>query len=245
MSTGSPAKSRLLRRSVTSTWRQAPGGAQAMNGFAVPLRPYPKPYAAGPPGAGRQGRPRLPGPLFRGPVHADQDRAAVIPAGVDLEHVLPGFTHCCRTTRKGRSGLGRRPVGKRASRTLKRIRAEPRRRMRDSARDVARWPGRAAGGWLRHHAAPTGHPSLRGSARRVRRPWPRVLRRRPRRDRFRWSGTDALARVFWPRPRIPHPWPGTRLAVSHPRQEPLPQRARGDPCGGRRATGVPAATPVD
>ncbi len=50
MSTGSRAKSRLLRRSVTSTWRQAPGGAQAMNRLAVPLRPYPKPYAAGCPG---------------------------------------------------------------------------------------------------------------------------------------------------------------------------------------------------
>ncbi len=130
---------------------------------------------------------------------------------------LLGFTHYCRTTRKGRFGLGRKPIGKRASRTLKRIRAEPRRRMRDSARDVAKWLGRVVGGWLRCYAVPTGHPSLRSFVRRVRRLWLRVLRRRSQRDRFKWSGIDALARVSWPRIRIPHPWPGTRFAVSHPR----------------------------
>ncbi len=55
MSAGSLAKSRLLRRSVTFTWRHASSGAYTMNRFAVPLRPCPEPYAAGCPGRGGSG----------------------------------------------------------------------------------------------------------------------------------------------------------------------------------------------
>ena len=35
-----------------------------------------------------------------------------------------GFTHYCRTTRNGKFGMGRMPVGKRVNRTLRRIGAE-------------------------------------------------------------------------------------------------------------------------
>ena len=40
-----------------------------------------------------------------------------------------GLTHYCRTTRNGKFGLGRKPVGKRVDQTLRRIGAELRRRM--------------------------------------------------------------------------------------------------------------------
>ena len=36
-----------------------------------------------------------------------------------------GLTHYCRTTRNGKFGLGRKPVGKRVDQTLRRIGAEP------------------------------------------------------------------------------------------------------------------------
>ena len=50
---------------------------------------------------------------------------------------LLGFTHYCRTTRNGKFGLGRKPVGKRVDRTLRRIGAELRRRMHITH---MRWP---------------------------------------------------------------------------------------------------------
>ena len=46
--------------------------------------------------------------------------ASGVPKTVDFL----GFTHYCRTTRHGKFGLGRKPVGKRVDRTLRRIGAE-------------------------------------------------------------------------------------------------------------------------
>ena len=128
-----------------------------------------------------------------------------------------GFTHYCRTTRKGRFGLGRKPIRKRVTRTLKRIEAELRRRMHDNVYEVAIWLGRVVGGWLRYYAVPTSARSLKPFGLRLKRLWLRVLRRRSQKDRFTWDKVDLLAMVFWPRPRIMHPWPSTRFAVNHPR----------------------------
>ena len=89
-----------------------------------------------------------------------------------------GFTHYCRTTRKGRFGLGRKPIGKRVNRTLKRIKAELRRRMHHNIYEVAEWLGRVTGGWLRYYAVPTSFPSLQKFVFRLKRMWLRVLRRR-------------------------------------------------------------------
>ena len=52
-----------------------------------------------------------------------------------------GFTHYCRKTRKGRFGLGRKPIAKRMPRTLKRVGEAPRRRINDKVRKVAHWLG--------------------------------------------------------------------------------------------------------
>ena len=58
-----------------------------------------------------------------------------------------GFTHYCRTTRNGKFGLGRMPVGKRVNRTLRRIGAELRRRMHHNPYEVAKWLGKSSG-WM-------------------------------------------------------------------------------------------------
>ena len=89
-----------------------------------------------------------------------------------------GFTHYCRTTRNGRFGLGRKPIGKRVNRTLKRIKAELRRRMHRNRYEVAEWLGRVVGGWLRYYAVPTSFPYLKRFVFRLMRLWLRVLRRR-------------------------------------------------------------------
>ncbi len=124
-----------------------------------------------------------------------------------------GFTHYCRTTRKGRFGLGRKPIGKRVNRTLKRIRAELRRRMHHNVYEVARWLGRVVGGWLRYCAVPTSFRSLHRFVFRLKRLWLRALRQRSQKDRFTWNKVGMLAAAFWPPLRILHPWPNTGFAV--------------------------------
>ncbi len=128
-----------------------------------------------------------------------------------------GFTHYCRTTRKGRFGLGRKPIRKRVTRTLKRIEAELRQRMHDNIYEVAIWLGRVVGGWLRYYAVPTSSRSLQTFGLRLKRLWLRVLRRRSQKDRLPWGKVDLLAAVFWPPLRTVHPWPDRRFAVNHPR----------------------------
>ena len=128
-----------------------------------------------------------------------------------------GFTHYCRTTRNGKFGLGRKPVGKRVDRTLRRIGAELRRRMHHNPYEVAKWLGKIMNGWLRYYAVPTSLPSLRRFAFRLRRMWLRVLRRRSQMDRTKLDKLGRVAAAFWPPLQILHPWPEQRFAVKHPR----------------------------
>ena len=128
-----------------------------------------------------------------------------------------GFTHYCRTTRKGRFGLGRKPIGKRVNRTLKRIKVELRRRMHQNRHEVAAWLGRVLGGWLRYYAVPTSFPYLKRFVFRLMRLWLRVLRRRSQKDRYTLEKVGRLAKAFWPPLEILHPWPNTRFAVKHSR----------------------------
>ena len=124
-----------------------------------------------------------------------------------------GFTHYCRTTHKGRFGLGRKPAPKRMRRTLKAIKAELRRRMHDKPVKTGQWLGRVLRGWLGYYAVPTSSRSLQRFANDLRRLWLYALRRRSQRDRFTWERLAALARDHWPRVSILHPWPTERFAV--------------------------------
>ena len=123
----------------------------------------------------------------------------------------------CRTTRNGKFGLGRKPVGKRVDQTLRRIGAELRRRMHHNPYEVAKWLGKILNGWLRYYAVPTSSPSLRRFAFRLRRMWLRVLRRRSQMDRTKLDKLGRVAAAFWPPLQILHPWPEQRFAVKHPR----------------------------
>ena len=128
-----------------------------------------------------------------------------------------GFTHYCRKDRKGRFGLGRKPVPKRMSRTLKRIRKDLRQRMHADVMETGRWLGRVVSGWLNYYAVPTSYSSLRQFERRLRRIWHRMLRRRSQKDRFSWAWLLAISTKLWPKLRIVHPWPTTRFAVNYRR----------------------------
>ena len=127
-----------------------------------------------------------------------------------------GFTHYCLRTRDGWFGLGRKPVGKRVNRTLKRIGVELRRRMHHHPYEVARWLGKVLNGWLRYYAVPTSYRSLKRFVFRLRRMWLRVLRRRSQMDRTKLDKLGRVANAFWPPLKILHPWPDERFRRQRP-----------------------------
>ena len=126
-----------------------------------------------------------------------------------------GFTHYCRKDRKGKFGLGRKPIAKRVSRTLKRIKAELRRRMHQDVYEIARWLGQVIRGWLGYYAVPTSGAFLNSFVHRIKAIWLKMLRRRSQRDRFSGSRLDRIVCTCWPPVRILHPWPNHRYAVKH------------------------------
>lgn len=124
-----------------------------------------------------------------------------------------GFTHYCRTTRKGRFGLGRKPQAKRMQRTLNRIGQVLRRRRHDDPEDVALWLRSVIGGWLQYFAVPTSLPVLARFVYHVQYLWFRQLRRRSDRSNMLalWDRVRQLAERYFPPLRILHPWPEQRF----------------------------------
>ena len=69
-----------------------------------------------------------------------------------------GFTHYCKKQRNGQFGLGRKPIAKRVTRTLKRLKERLRARMHDDVHETAQWLGKVVNGWLNYYAVPTSSP---------------------------------------------------------------------------------------
>jgi len=125
-----------------------------------------------------------------------------------------GFTHYCAKDRGGGFQLGRKPVAKRVSRTLRRIKEELRRRRHRGVDELGRWLGQVLNGWLNYFAVPTSFRHLQRFAARLKRLWHRSLRRRSQKDRTGWDEMDQLIATYWPKLTIRHPWPSQRLAVN-------------------------------
>ena len=128
-----------------------------------------------------------------------------------------GMTHYCTTTRRGRFRLGRKPVAKRANRTLRRIDEVLRKRWHHDIWEVGAWLGRVYNGWLNYFAVPGSSRSLRLFRCRLQRLWMSALRRRSQRALFNWKRLERMTDILWPRATIRHPWPDRRFAVKHPR----------------------------
>ena len=126
-----------------------------------------------------------------------------------------GFTHYCRKTRRGRFGLGRKPIAKRMVGFLKRMRETLIRRMHNPVHHTGRWLGQVLNGWLNYYVVPTSYPYLNRCYQRLRWIWMRTLRRRSQKDRTSWEQLDAWTERFWPKLNIRHDWPDRRYAVTH------------------------------
>ena len=131
-----------------------------------------------------------------------------------------GFTHICARNRRGRFLVKRRSRRDRVRATLRAIKDELRRRRHEPTDAQGQWLRRVVTGWFNYHAVPTNSAALAAFRHHVTVLWLRALRRRGQRDRTTWPRIAALVNRWLPRPRIRHPWPSQRSAVSHPRWEP-------------------------
>ncbi|HEY6219617.1 MAG TPA: group II intron reverse transcriptase/maturase [Gemmatimonadaceae bacterium] len=131
-----------------------------------------------------------------------------------------GFTFICGKTRRGKFLITRKSRSDRMRAKLKEIRKGLRRRMHEPLPKQGKWLAQVVGGYFNYHAVPTNAPALATFRFLVAELWRRTLRRRSQKDRTNWQRIERLAELWLPPPRILHPWPELRFAVTHPRWEP-------------------------
>jgi RNA-directed DNA polymerase len=131
-----------------------------------------------------------------------------------------GFTHICGRSRRGFFQLKRKSRRDRMRAKLRAIKDELRRRRHEPIPQQGRWLGQVVRGYFAYHAVPTNVASLSAFRHHVVNLWRRALRRRSQKDHTTWDRIARLAADFLPAPRILHPWPDARFAVTHPRWEP-------------------------
>jgi RNA-directed DNA polymerase len=120
----------------------------------------------------------------------------------------------CGRSRKGKFQLRRKSRRDRMRAKLGEIKEELRRRMHQAIPEQGRWLAQVIRGYFAYHAVPTNYSALSALRYHVERLWLRTLRRRSQKDRLSWERIRKLANDFLPRPKILHPWPSVRFAVT-------------------------------
>src|SRR5499425_2623775 len=125
-----------------------------------------------------------------------------------------GFIFICGRTRKGKFQLIRKSRRDRMRAKLKEVKENLRRQMHQPIPDQGHWLVQVMRGYFAYHAVPTNFPALSAFRYYVTRLWLRTLRRRSQKDQFTWERITKLANDFLPQPKILHPWPSVRFAVT-------------------------------
>jgi len=129
-----------------------------------------------------------------------------------------GFTHICGVTRTtGRFTVRRQTIAKRLRAKLREVKEQLRRRWHEPIEETGKWLRSVVQGYFNYHAVPMNYGSLNTFRYQVVRAWRRVLTRRSQRTRIPWGRFAKLVARWLPRPRILHPYPSVRFAVTHPR----------------------------
>ena len=131
-----------------------------------------------------------------------------------------GFTHICGRSRRGAFQLQRKTRRDRMRAKLREIKDALRQHRHASIPEQGQWLAQVVRGYFNYHAVPTNAKSLSAFRYHVTNLWRRSLKRRSQKDRTTWNRIARLAADFLPTPRILHPWPDARFAVTHPRWEP-------------------------
>src|SRR5262245_3309585 len=127
---------------------------------------------------------------------------------------VPGLRVHLRADAQGKFQLKRKSRRDRMQAKLSEIKEELRRRMHQAIPEQGRWLAQVIRGYFAYHAVPTNFSALSAFRHYVRRLWLRTLRRRSQKDRFSWERMTRLADDFLPQPKILHPWPSVRFAVT-------------------------------
>jgi RNA-directed DNA polymerase len=128
-----------------------------------------------------------------------------------------GFTFICGKSRNGRFQLQRKTRGDRMRTKLRNIKEELWRRLHWPIPEQGKWLKQIVSGHFAYFAVPTNARALAAFRHHVEELWRRTLRRRSQKDGFTWDRTTKVAEHWLPKPRILHPWPDVRFAVTHPR----------------------------
>ena len=131
-----------------------------------------------------------------------------------------GFTHICGYTRRCKFALQRMTRRDRMQLALRRLREQLHRIRHQAIPQQGAWLRQVLRGYFAYHAVPTNLRALRAFRYHVTDLWRRTLRRRSQKDSLTWPRITTLAAHWLPTPRILHPWPDQRFAVTHPRWEP-------------------------
>jgi hypothetical protein len=131
-----------------------------------------------------------------------------------------GFTHICGRTRNGKFSLHRKTRRDRLRAKLREVKETLRRRLHAPLNEQGTWLRQVVRGYFAYHAVPNNIQALSAFRRGVRWLWWRSLRRRSQKDRTTRTAINRLVAQWLPKPRITHPWPEQRFAVTHPRWEP-------------------------
>ena len=128
-----------------------------------------------------------------------------------------GFTFICGKTRAGKFQLQRKTRRDRMRTKLRMIKEEMWRRMHQPIPIQGKWLWHVVRGYFNYHAVPTNFRALVAFRTEIAKRWHRVLTRRSERTTLNWERMKRLIGEWLPRPRILHPWPDKRFAVSYPR----------------------------
>ena len=128
-----------------------------------------------------------------------------------------GFTFICGKSRAGKFQLQRKTRRDRMRTKLRMIKEEMWRRMHQPIPIQGKWLWHVVRGYFNYHAVPTNFRALVAFRTEIAKRWHRVLTRRSERTTLNWERMKRLIGEWLPRPRILHPWPDKRFAVSYPR----------------------------
>src|SRR6202162_5242288 len=128
-----------------------------------------------------------------------------------------GFTFISGKSRRGGFLVKRESRRDRMRAKLQAIKQELRQRMHQPIPQQGKWLKQVVAGYFRYHAVPNNRRALATFRDEVAKRWWRLLNRRSQRGNFTWARITKLVDDWLPQPRILHPWPNQRFAVTHPR----------------------------
>jgi len=131
-----------------------------------------------------------------------------------------GFTFICGKTRSGKFQIKRKTRPDRMRAKLRMLKREMWRRMHQPIPAQGKWLWYVVQGYFNYHAVHTNARTLDVFRHHVTDLWRRTLQQRSHKARITWEQMTKLADDWLPKPRVLHPWPSERFAVTHPRWEP-------------------------